>query len=132
MGIADLADSLAKIPCHNPLLQPTQPLPGQHAQSDQHGQLDKYAPTQQDPGPSAQVFKVEHHEKFGRLAHIRVYSGVVESKTSLYCQRLNKEIKVNQLLQNRTGRLEVIKALPCNDLNNMKALMEVPLFEQEK
>ena len=96
MGIADLADSLVKIPCLNPLPQSSQP--------------------QQDPGPSAQVFKVEHHKKIGRLAHVRVYAGVVESKTSLYCRRLNKEIKVNQLLQNRTGRLEVIKALPCNDI----------------
>ncbi len=101
MGIADLADSLVKIPCRNPL---PQSLPDQLAQP------------QQDPGPSAQVFKVEHHDKLGRLAHVRVYSGVVESKTSLYCRRLDKEIKVNQLLQNRTGRLEVIKALPCNDI----------------
>jgi len=65
---------------------------------------------------SAQIFKIEHHAKFGKLAHIRVYSGVIESKVNLYCERLDKEIKINQLLQNKTGKLEVVKSLPCNDV----------------
>ena len=65
---------------------------------------------------SAQIFKIEHHAKFGKLAHIRVYSGVMESKVNLYCERLDREIKINQLLQNKTGKLEVVKSLVCNDV----------------
>ena len=99
MGIAELADTLIQIPGQNP--------------SSANPEIPQ---AQVESGPSAQVFKVEHHAKFGRLAHVRVYSGVVESKTSLYCRRLDTEVKVNQLLQNRTGKLEVISALPCNDI----------------
>ena len=65
---------------------------------------------------NAQIFKIEHHAKFGKLAHIRVYSGVMESKVALYCERLDRQIKINQLLQNKTGKLEVVKSLVCNDV----------------
>ena len=104
MGIAELLDTLTQIPCRDPLPPP--------------------APDQ-DAHPGARIFKVEHHAKFGRLAHVRIYSGVVESKTSLYCRRLETEIKVNQLLQNRTGKLEVIPALPCNDIGIIAVSHEV-------
>jgi len=66
--------------------------------------------------PTARIFKIEHHAKFGKLAHIRVYSGKMEPKSSLHCGRLDRQIKINQLLQNRTGKLEVVNALSCNDI----------------
>ena len=66
--------------------------------------------------PTARIFKIAHHAKFGKLAHIRVYSGEMASKIGLYCGRLDRDIKINQLLQNRTGKLEGVNALSCNDI----------------
>jgi len=89
IGIPELADSISKLISQN------------HVNSET---------------PAARIFKMEHHAKFGKLAHIRVYSGRLESKISLYCGRLDTDIKVNQMLQNRTGKLEVVNELSCNDV----------------
>ncbi|MBL4746034.1 MAG: TetM/TetW/TetO/TetS family tetracycline resistance ribosomal protection protein [Flavobacteriaceae bacterium] len=65
---------------------------------------------------NAKVFKIEHHAKFGKLAHIRVYSDSVSSKDLIYCKRLNCEVKINQLSQNNIGKLVPITRLNKNDI----------------
>lgn len=89
LGVAELAEDLMKFPSRN---------------------------TIETHDANAQIFKIEHHKKFGKLAHIRLYSGLLQSKNSLYCKRLNKEVKIHQLLQNKKGRLEVIQSLVANDV----------------
>lgn len=89
IGVAALADAMRKIPSRNPIVSKM---------------------------PNAQIFKIEHHDKFGKLAHIRLYSGTLVSKNSLFCKRLDKALKINQLLQNKKGKLEVIQSLETNDI----------------
>jgi len=66
--------------------------------------------------PNAKVFKIEHHPKFGKLAHIRVYGGSIHSKDSIVCKQLGSTIKINQLLQNSVGKLQSINQLNKNDI----------------
>lgn len=63
-----------------------------------------------------QIFKIEHHPHFGKLAHLRIFSGTLEPKASVPCQRLGQEIKINQLLQKKTAKFEVVTSLSCNDV----------------
>ncbi|PCI04775.1 MAG: GTP-binding protein [Flavobacteriaceae bacterium] len=65
---------------------------------------------------NAKVFKIEQHPKFGKLAHIRVYSGTISSKDIISCKRLQAEVKINQLLQNTVGKLAPITTLKTNDI----------------
>jgi len=65
---------------------------------------------------NARIFKIEHHHKHGLLAHIRLYSGVLKAKDLIFCKRINKEIKINQLLENKIGKLEVLSTLSKNNI----------------
>ena len=46
---------------------------------------------------SAVVFKISHHPQFGKLAHLRLFSGVLEKKQLVYNQRTKEEEKLNLL-----------------------------------
>ncbi len=65
---------------------------------------------------NAKIFKIEHHPKHGKLAHIKMYSGSLKAKDSIYIQRLDKTLKVNQLMQSATGKLENIPKITCNQI----------------
>lgn len=65
---------------------------------------------------NARIFKIEHHAKHGLLAHIRLYSGQLKAKDLIFCTRINKNIKINQLLENKIGKLEPINELNKNDI----------------
>ena len=45
----------------------------------------------------ARVFRVEHDKMLGKLAHVRVFSGAVEPRQSIYLPRLDREEKVGGL-----------------------------------
>ncbi|PCH76293.1 MAG: GTP-binding protein [Flavobacteriaceae bacterium] len=65
---------------------------------------------------NAKIFKIEQHAKFGRLAHIRSYSGDLSAKDIMVCNRINSEVKINQLLQNTVGKTDTINTLHTNDI----------------
>ncbi len=46
---------------------------------------------------SAVVFKISHHPQFGKLSHLRVFSGILEKKEMIYNQRTGESEKVNLL-----------------------------------
>lgn len=60
---------------------------------------------------AAKVFKVEFHEKKGRLAHIKLYGDVLKAKDIIQSQQLNKDIKINQLFKMQLGSLEQFSEL---------------------
>jgi ribosomal protection tetracycline resistance protein len=60
---------------------------------------------------SAKVFKVEFHDKLGRLAYIKSYGGLLKTKDSIYSQQLEKEIKINQIFKPQQGNLEQFSEL---------------------
>ena len=65
---------------------------------------------------NAKVFKIEHHKKYGKLAFIRMYSGSLKAKDVIYVPRLERTLKVNQLMQSATGKLESISEITCNEI----------------
>lgn len=60
---------------------------------------------------SAKVFKVEFHEKLGRLVYIKSYGGPLKTKDSIHSQQLEKDIKINQIFKPQPGDLEQIAEL---------------------
>lgn len=84
MGIDDLLDSMATL----------LPQPKTHTSA-----------------PSAKVFKVELHDKHGRLAYIKSYGGVLKSKDVIRSQQLEKDIKINQLFKLHLGSLAQVSEL---------------------
>lgn len=65
---------------------------------------------------NAKIFKIEQHPKYGKLAHIRMYSGLLKAKETVYIPRLKSTVKVNQLMQNTTGKLESISSISSNEI----------------
>lgn len=61
--------------------------------------------------PSAKVFKVEYDAKLGRLAHIKLYSGQLKNKDTIWSQHLEKDFKINQIFQRKLGKLEQVGEL---------------------
>ena len=48
---------------------------------------------------SAYVFKLEHHKVFGTMAHVKVFSGELSSKSTIYNYTQQLETKINQTKQ---------------------------------
>lgn len=55
---------------------------------------------------SAKVFKIEYHEKLGRLAYLRMYAGLLKSKDNIWSQNLKKELKINQIFKKKLAKYE--------------------------
>ncbi|WP_452597975.1 GTP-binding protein, partial [Pontimicrobium sp. MEBiC01747] len=64
--------------------------------------------TQNTSSNSAKVFKVEYDSRYGRLAHIKLYSGYIKNKDSIWSQQLEKDIKINQILKRKLGTFEPV------------------------
>jgi ribosomal protection tetracycline resistance protein len=60
---------------------------------------------------AAKVFKVTFHEKKGKLAHIKLYGGLLKSKDLIPSQRLDKDIKINQIFKPHLGDLVQVSEL---------------------
>ena len=65
---------------------------------------------------SAKVFKVEYDAKLGRLAHVRLYSGYLKNKNTIWSQNLGKELKINQIFQRKLGKLEPVGELNASEI----------------
>lgn len=76
-------------------------------------QLDKLIspPPPYFSSPAAKVFKVEFHEKLGRLAYIKSYGGLLKTKDSIPSQEMGKDIKINQIFKAEAGGLEQVAEL---------------------
>ena len=61
---------------------------------------------------SAYVFKLEHHKTFGVMAYVKVFSGKLTSKSTVYNYTQELETKINQ-----TKQLENTKYIDNIDLN---------------
>ncbi len=70
-------------------------------------------------GLSAKAFKVEYDPKIGRLVHVRLYGGHLKNKDTIWSQRLQRELKVNQIFQRKLGKLEAIGELAFGEIGLM-------------
>lgn len=76
-------------------------------------QLEKLIPPPKNyfSSPAAKVFKVEFHDKLGRLAYIKSYGGLLKTKDSISVQEMGKDIKINQIFKAEAGGLEQVAEL---------------------
>lgn len=65
---------------------------------------------------SAKVFKIEYHKKLGRLAYLRMYSGTLKSKDTIWNQHLNKTIKINQIFKKKLAKYEQDSSLHPHEI----------------
>jgi len=66
--------------------------------------------------PSAKVFKIEHHEKFGRLTHVKSYGSALKSKDVIWSQNLGKELKINQIFKPDLGTPKQVSELAYGEI----------------
>ncbi len=74
---------------------------------------------------SALVYKVEHDIKLGRLAHIRVFSGMVKPRNSVLNATQGNNVKVAQLKKVFTQKLQDITELLAGDVGVVSGLANV-------
>jgi len=70
----------------------------------------------QTDSSSLKVFKIEYHPKFGRMAHLRLYSGEIKNKDLIWSQRLQSEIKLDQVFQTKVGQLTQVGRLEKGEI----------------
>lgn len=69
--------------------------------------------------PSAKIFKVEYDAKLGRLAHAKLFSGILKSKDIIWSQLMNKEVKINQIFQRKLGKMEQVGEIGAGEIGVM-------------
>lgn len=73
----------------------------------------------------ARVFRVEHDKQFGKLCHVRVFSGELRPRQSVYLPRVDKEEKIAGI-RRPLGRKQVdVQAAESGDIAVLFGLNEV-------
>ena len=92
-----------------------------------NGIIDFLPSAQQDTSQevSALIFKIEHHKTAGRLAHIRLFSGVIHSKSNIYNDSQKKEVKLGLVQKTYTTKQEIIGTLKAGDIGVVTGLQDV-------
>lgn len=67
-------------------------------------------------GLHARVFKVEYDPKYGRLAHVRIFSGGFKTKDVIQSSGAYQEVKINQIYQRKLGKLTQVNELSEGDI----------------
>ena len=74
---------------------------------------------------AAFVYKVEHSPKLGRLAHIKVFSGSVKPRETIFNSTLKTKNKVAQIKKTFTQKYEDINILEAGDVGIVSGLTDV-------
>ena len=73
---------------------------------------------------SAIVFKISHHPQFGKLSHLRIFSGVLEKKQMVYNQRTGDNEKVNLIKTIFSNNYEDAKLAEGGEIIAVTGLLE--------
>lgn len=73
----------------------------------------------------ARVFRVEHDKMLGKLAHVRVFSGSLQPRQSVYLPRLDKEEKIAGIRRPMGRKQADIPAAKAGDIAVLFGLSEV-------
>jgi ribosomal protection tetracycline resistance protein len=65
---------------------------------------------------SALVYKISHHKTLGKVAHIKLFSGKIESRDEILIQNKNKKEKITVIKKIINGRQQDIKSASSGDL----------------
>jgi ribosomal protection tetracycline resistance protein len=71
------------------------------------------------------VFKIEHNKTMGRLAYVRLYSGKLKVRDTIYNVSRDKDEKIAQLKKVSTGKFENITEINAGDIGVISGLQEV-------
>lgn len=74
---------------------------------------------------SALVYKVEHHKLHGRLAHIRVFDGQIQSKDSIYFLRHLEDRSIGVTKKVHLNKLEDVSALKAGDIGIITGISDI-------
>ena len=73
---------------------------------------------------SAVVFKISHHPQFGKLSHLRIFSGIIEKKNTVYNQRTKEIEKVNLLKTIFSDKLEDCEQAKAGEIIAVTGLID--------
>ncbi len=65
---------------------------------------------------SAKIFKIEHDKLLRRVAHVRMFSGILKNRDLVYNLSLNKEEKIAQIRRNRAHKSEDSGEIKAGDI----------------
>ena len=71
------------------------------------------------------VFKISHHPQFGKLAHIRMFSGSLEKKQLVFNQRAETEEKVNQIKTIFSDKYQDVSVANASEIVALTGLYDV-------
>ena len=74
---------------------------------------------------SAIVYKIEHDKKQGRLIRIKLLSGQLKNKETVYCQRLEKEVKIAQIKKRVLNKIQDVGLLKAGDIGILTGVPEL-------
>jgi len=74
---------------------------------------------------SAIVFNISHHPQFGRLAHLRLFSGELHKKDLVYNQRISESEKVNLIKAAFSDKLQDVANAVAGEIVSVSGLNSV-------
>ncbi len=88
------------------------------------GKLGTRAPSDDEP-TSALAFKIQSDDYVGQLTYLRVYSGTVKAGDSLLVPRLDKKVRINQLVRMHANRREQVEEAHAGSIVAAAGLRDV-------
>ncbi len=77
-----------------------------------------------DDDPSAVVFRIDHDDRLGRIAGVRVYGGTIRTRDVIANVAASREEKVSQIKKSYINRYEDVSALEAGDIGFLCGLPE--------
>jgi len=74
---------------------------------------------------SAYVFKIEHSPKLGKLAHIRIFTGKIKNRDTIFNNSQQIEEKISQIKKQFTNKQEDIAELYAGDIGIVSGMYKV-------
>ena len=73
---------------------------------------------------SGRIFKIEHDASLGRIAHVRMLSGQLKNRYTVYNQRLKKDEKIAQIRRNLAHKQNDTGEINAGDIGILSGLSE--------
>ena len=85
------------------------------------------AETSIDKPVSGVVFRIDHDERFGRIAGVRLYAGRLQTRDTVHNHTADREEKVAQIKRSATNKYEDVGELAAGDIGFLCGLPDVQI-----
>ena len=85
------------------------------------------AETRIDKPVSGVVFRIDHDERFGRIAGVRLYAGRLQTRDTVHNHTADREEKVAQIKRSATNKYEDVGELAAGDIGFLCGLPDVQI-----